>query len=108
MKGERKMAIVDVTIIPVGTDSPSVSSYVADIHKVLKQYEDKITYELTPMSTLIEGELTDLLRIVQELHEVPFENGLQRVCTNIRIDDRRDKKHTMAGKLQAVRSKLSE
>ncbi|MBM7703862.1 MTH1187 family thiamine-binding protein [Metabacillus iocasae] len=102
------MAIVDVTIIPVGTDSPSVSSYVADIHKVLKQYEDKITYELTPMSTLIEGELTDLLRIVQELHEVPFENGLQRVCTNIRIDDRRDKKHTMAGKLQAVRSKLSE
>ncbi|WP_110114723.1 MTH1187 family thiamine-binding protein [Bacillus sp. CGMCC 1.16541] len=102
------MAIVDVTIIPVGTESPSVSSYVADIHKVLKKHDDKITYELTPMSTLIEGELADLLQIVQELHEVPFEKGLKRVCTNIRIDDRRDKKHTMAGKLQAVRSKLSE
>lgn len=35
------MAIVDVTVIPVGTQTPSVSSYVADIQRVLKQYEDK-------------------------------------------------------------------
>ena len=27
------MAIVDVTIIPVGTETPSVSQYVADIQK---------------------------------------------------------------------------
>ncbi|WP_078411009.1 MTH1187 family thiamine-binding protein [Priestia abyssalis] len=100
------MAIIDVTVIPVGTASPSVSEYVAEIHKVLQKHEGRIKYELTPMSTLIEGELKDLLGIVQEIHEVPFQHGLQRVCTNIRIDDRRDKEHSMERKLKAVRAKM--
>lgn len=100
------MAIIDVTVIPVGTAAPSVSEYVAEIHKVLQKHEGRIKYELTPMSTLIEGELKDLLEIVQEIHEVPFQHGLQRVCTNIRIDDRRDKEHSMERKLKAVRAKM--
>jgi uncharacterized protein (TIGR00106 family) len=104
--GGIRMAIVDITVIPVGTGTPSVSEYVAEIQKVLQQYEGEIKYQLTPMSTLIEGDLTLLLKIVQELHEVPFKKGLQRVCTNIRIDDRRDKENTMERKLQSVQEKL--
>jgi uncharacterized protein (TIGR00106 family) len=100
------MAIIDITIIPVGTATSSVSEYVAEIHKVLHQYEGQIKFQLTPMSTLIEGDLKQLLHIVQELHEVPFQKGVQRVCTNIRIDDRRDKEHSMERKLRAVQSKL--
>ncbi|OCA85801.1 hypothetical protein A8F94_13085 [Bacillus sp. FJAT-27225] len=102
------MAIVDVTVIPVGTGTPSVSEYVAEIHRVLKRYEGKIKYQLTPMSTLIEGDLKELLEIVRELHEVPFEKGLQRVCTNIRIDDRRDKESTMEKKLKAIETRLAD
>ncbi|ALC91350.1 hypothetical protein AM500_17255 [Bacillus sp. FJAT-18017] len=102
------MAIIDVTVIPVGTGTPSVSEYVAEIHRVLKRYEGRVKYQLTPMSTLIEGDLTELLQVVREIHEVPFEKGLQRVCTNIRIDDRRDKESTMEKKLKAVESRLSE
>jgi uncharacterized protein (TIGR00106 family) len=102
------MAIVDITIIPIGTETPSVSSYVAEIQKVLQQNNDKINYQLTPMSTLIEGELPDLFDVIQQLHEVPFSNGIQRVATNIRIDDRRDKKSTMAGKLKAVETQLNQ
>jgi uncharacterized protein (TIGR00106 family) len=104
--GGRRMAIVDITVIPVGTSTPSVSEYVAEIQKVLQQYEGRVKYQLTPMSTLIEGDLKLLLEIVQELHEVPFQKGLQRVCTNIRIDDRRDKENTMESKLQSVQAKL--
>jgi uncharacterized protein (TIGR00106 family) len=104
--GGKCMPIVDVTVIPVGTNSPSVSEYVVEIQKVLQQYEGMVKYQLTPMSTLIEGELTILMKIVQELHEVPFKKGLQRVCTNIRIDDRRDKENTMERKLQSVQEKL--
>lgn len=100
------MAIVDITVIPVGTGTPSVSDYVAEIHRVLQQYEDRVKYQLTPMSTLIEGDLTLLLELVQKLHEVPFQKGLERVCTNIRIDDRRDKENTMERKLQAVQAKI--
>jgi uncharacterized protein (TIGR00106 family) len=104
---EISMAIIDVTVIPLGTSTPSVSEYVVEIQKVLQRYEGKINFQLTPMSTLIEGDLKLLLEIVQKIHEVPFEKGLQRVCTNIRIDDRRDKIHSMEGKLESVQTKLS-
>ncbi|MFC0558121.1 MTH1187 family thiamine-binding protein [Halalkalibacter alkalisediminis] len=102
------MAIVDVTVIPVGTESPSVSKYVAEIQEVLKSYDGKIKYQLTPMSTIIEGELPLLFEVIQAIHEVPFKHGLKRVATNIRIDDRRDKLSTMEGKLESVQSHLKE
>ena len=104
------MAIVDVTIIPIGTEGPSVSNYVANIQRVFKGYEEegKITYRLTPMSTLIEGELPQLFEVIQTIHELPFNEGIQRVATNIRIDDRRDKKATMQEKLASVQKHLKE
>lgn len=105
-KEVKKMAIADVTIIPVGTDSTSVSPIVAEIHLVLKQYEGKIKYELTPMSTIIEGELPVLFEVIAKIHEVPFSNGAKRVATNIRIDDRRDKPISLEGKVESVRSKI--
>lgn len=51
------MAIVDVVIIPVGTEGPSVSKYIAEIQMKLESFkqEGKIDYQLTPMNTLIEG-----------------------------------------------------
>ncbi|WP_241657840.1 MTH1187 family thiamine-binding protein [Anaerobacillus alkaliphilus] len=100
------MAIVDITIIPIGTDGPSVSQHVVEIHKVLERYQDQINYQLTPMSTIIEGELPILFEVIQAIHEVPFSKGIQRVATNIRIDDRRDKIQTMATKIQSVEEKL--
>lgn len=33
------MAIADVTIIPIGTETPSVSAYVADVQKILEEYK---------------------------------------------------------------------
>lgn len=98
------MAIVDITIIPIGTKSPSVSKYVAEIQNILKGYEEKglIKYRLTPMSTIIEGELDDLFEVIKAIHQAPFHNGISRVATNIRIDDRRDKITTMESKLESV------
>nr|WP_096201243.1 MTH1187 family thiamine-binding protein [Bacillus sp. FJAT-45350] len=106
-KEVKRMAIVDITIIPIGTNTPSVSDYVADIHKVLESYQDKITYRLTPMSTIIEGELPVLFEVIQAIHEAPFKAGVQRVATNIRIDDRRDKELKMDEKVATVEKKLA-
>lgn len=102
------MAIVDITVIPIGTKSPSVSDYVVEIQKVLEENTDKINYELTPMSTLIEGDMEDLLQVIQQVHEVPFKHGIERVATNIRIDDRRDKKLKMTDKVNTIQSKLNK
>lgn len=73
------MAIADVTIIPIGTETPSVSAYVADVQRILEgfQKEGKINYQLTPMNTLIEGELAVLFEVIQRIHEAP----LKRDCT---------------------------
>ncbi|RLQ98238.1 MTH1187 family thiamine-binding protein [Falsibacillus albus] len=102
------MAIVDVTVIPIGTETPSISQYVADLQTILASYQDegKIRFQLTPMNTIIEGELPVLFEVIQKIHEAPFSNGIQRVATNIRIDDRRDKKRKMEDKLESVQSKL--
>ncbi|MFC4597834.1 MTH1187 family thiamine-binding protein [Cohnella hongkongensis] len=100
------MAIVQVTIVPLGTGSPSVGEYVAAVHRVLEQSGDRIRYQLTPMSTIIEGELDELLTVVRRMHEVPFECGAARVSTTLTIDDRRDKRGTMEQKLLSVEEKL--
>ncbi|UXR68672.1 MULTISPECIES: MTH1187 family thiamine-binding protein [unclassified Staphylococcus] len=102
------MAIVDVVVIPVGTEGPSVSKYIAEIQTKLEEFkqEGKINYQLTPMNTLIEGDLKDLLEVIQVIHELPFNKGLDRVCTNIRIDDRRDIEREMNDKLASVQKHL--
>lgn len=100
------MAIVQVTVVPLGTGTPSVGAYVAAVQRTLERATENIRYQLTPMSTIIEGELDDLLAVVRRLHEVPFERGAQRVSTSITIDDRRDKVGTMEQKLASVAEKL--
>lgn len=104
---EFSMAIAEITIIPIGTESTSLSSYVADIQKVLQQSPESIRYEMTAMSTIIEGELDHVLQVIRRLHETPFEAGARRVSTSIKIDDRRDKPGSIDQKLESVRSKLN-
>ena len=99
------MAIIDISVVPVGTQSPSVSPYVAGAVRILKNEPD-IKYELTPMNTIIEGELGKLMSLAQRMHETAFNAGAMRVVTTIRIDDRRDKPLTMSGKKRAVNNKL--
>lgn len=99
------MAIVETSITPIGTGTPSVSKYVAKCHEVLKDFPE-IKYQLTPMGTILEGDLSKILEVIAKMHEVPFDQGASRVSTLIKIDDRRDKEGTMDGKMESVLSKL--
>jgi len=97
--------IAEVSIVPLGTATPSLSSYVADVEKVLEKHS-RVKSMLAPMGTVLEGELDDILSAVREMHEAPFLKGALRVSTRISIDDRRDKKLSMLGKIKAVEEKL--
>jgi uncharacterized protein (TIGR00106 family) len=99
------MAIVQVSIIPLGTKTTSISNYVAGALKVL-QSQKSVKYKLTPMGTVLEGDLDKVLRLVRKMHESVFEDGVQRVVTIVNIDDRRDKKATMESKVSSVEDKL--
>jgi uncharacterized protein (TIGR00106 family) len=99
------MAMIDISVVPVGTNSPSASAYVAGAVKILRN-EPGIKYELTAMNTIIEGDLDHLLVLAQKMHNSAFDAGAKRVVTTIRIDDRRDKPLTIDGKIKAVKEKL--
>ena len=99
------MAIMESSVVPIGTASTSLSEWVAHCLRILE--ERGIKYELTSMGTQIEGQLEELLEIAQRMHEQPFLRGAKRVLTLIKIDDRRDKSLSLGSKRQSVREKLT-
>ncbi|HCA40482.1 MAG TPA: hypothetical protein DEP01_02580 [Aminobacterium sp.] len=96
--------IAELVVVPLGTGSPSVSSYVANVERVLATFNLK--QELTPMGTILEGDLDEVLKAVKAAHEVPFHKGALRVSTSLKIDERRDKDLSMEGKIASVKQKL--
>ncbi len=64
-------------------------------------------YQLTPMGTVIEGDIDKVFAVLRKMHEVPFGKGATRVSTLIKIDDRRDQgSHGLQGKVDSVLNKL--
>ena len=98
------MAVVFLSITPLGTGTPSVSRYVAGVERILR--ESGLKSQLTAMGTIIEGDLDEILKVVRRMHEHPFTQGALRVSTLVKIDDRRDKEHTIEGKMRSVEEKL--
>lgn len=94
------MAIVEVSIVPLGLSTTSLSGQVASVLQPLK--EAGLRFTLTAMGTIIEGELEEVMRCILKMHEVPFSTGAARVYTVLKIDDRRDKPATMEGKVRSV------
>jgi len=106
MQEVNHVAIVDLTIVPIGTGSTSLSAYVAAIQEKLQSESTGLHFELTAMGTIIEGDLDLILKLVRTLHEVPFDKGASRVSTTLRIDDRRDKQGSVSQKICSVANKL--
>ena len=98
------MAIMEISVVPLGLGNPSVGDYVAAVVRYLEK--EGIPHELTDMGTLIHGHAARLLKVAQVLHELPFDKGVQRVMTHITIDDRRDKEVHLGDKVRAVKARL--
>lgn len=98
------MPIAEIIVTPLGTGSPSLSTYVARVEKIIR--ESGLKCQLTPMSTIVEGNLDEILDLVKRVHNALFEEGVLRVSTTVRIDERRDKVQTMEQKVKAVEEKL--
>jgi len=99
------MAIVELSVVPVGTGTPSVSKYVAGAVRILQDERD-IKYKLTAMGTIIEGDLGHLLTLVRKMHQSAFDAGAIRVVTTVKIDERRDTPSSIDGKVEAVKREL--
>ncbi|MCX7822403.1 MAG: MTH1187 family thiamine-binding protein [Syntrophobacterales bacterium] len=98
------MAIVEISIVPLGTSDTSLSKYVAKVIEVIE--ESGISYQITPMGTILSGQLAEILPVILKMHERCFEEGVKRVLTMVKIDDRRDKKVGPQDKVSSVKAKL--
>ena len=67
--------------------------------------DPKVSYALNPMGTTLEGELGDLYHCLQNMQEALFDDGIQRVYTVCKIDDRRDKYQDMDQRIRSVKEK---
>jgi uncharacterized protein (TIGR00106 family) len=98
------MALMQLTVIPLGTSSVSVGAFVAEFQKAL--HAEKVAFTLTDMGTIIEGETPMLLALAAKIHAMPFAHGVQRVVTQISIDERRDKSVVLGDKIRSVQERL--
>ena len=101
------MATADLTVIGLGQADVSASRYIAEIQRRLAA-QDRVRYRLHAMGTSLEGSTPDVLALVGELHAVPFELGLPRVYTVLKLDERRDREQTLDDKVAAVEHVLAE
>ena len=99
------MAVVELTLVPIGTEKTSCSPYVAAAYDAVKD-NDKVEIRLNPMGTVLEGDIDELFACVRKMQEAVFEAGANRVYSVVKIDDRRDKKANLDQKVNSVMSKL--
>jgi uncharacterized protein (TIGR00106 family) len=99
------LATADLTVIALGRAEASASAYIAEIQRRLAA-QDRVGYEMHAMGTSLEGSTADILAVAGELHAVPFELGIPRVYSILKLDERRDREQTLADKVESVRRRL--
>jgi uncharacterized protein (TIGR00106 family) len=101
------MATADLTVLALGRPDVSASGYIAAIQRRLAA-QDRVRYRMHAMGTSLEGPVAEILALVAQLHAVPFEEGVPRVYTVLKLDERRDRpEQTLDDKVSAVEKRLA-
>jgi len=95
------MPVVEVKVLPIGTDEASISSYIRDCYAIADSAIG-VNVTLTPTSTILEGSLANIFPVVEAMHRSPFYHGADRVVTTMTIDDRQDKPLDMVSLMTSV------
>ncbi|HYN50364.1 MAG TPA: MTH1187 family thiamine-binding protein [Thermoleophilaceae bacterium] len=100
------MATADLTVLALGREGASASEYIAEIQRRL-QTQERVGFRMHAMGTSLEGTTADILAVVAELHAVPFDQGVPRVYTVLKLDERRDRPNqSLEDKVRAVEDRL--
>ncbi len=95
------MVTAEISLYPVGTDSPSLSFYIAKSIESIQGLG--IKHQTTPMGTILESDdlekIFDATRIMTEtIHRL----GVKRVEVILKIDSRVDKKQSAEDKMKSL------
>ena len=95
------MIISQLTIVPM-VEKISITNYIKKVIEVISKHN--VRFETNAMATVLETEnLDQLFKIVKDAHMAMINEGVQRVVTELKIDDRRDKNATIDTKLNGIK-----
>jgi uncharacterized protein (TIGR00106 family) len=94
--------LIEFSIVPIGASS-SVGEKVAEILDLVDS--SGLSYKLTPMGTIVEGEWDELMRLVKKCHMKMMRHE-ERVLTRIIIDDRKGKTGNIDREVRTVEKRL--
>ncbi len=95
--------LFQLTMFPTDSRTGSVS---ADVAKVIDLIDRSgMPYKLTPMATVIEGEWEPVMRLINRARLL-LRRTHRRVYISITIDDRRNVKNQLTGKVQSIERRL--
>ncbi len=96
------MVLLEMSIVPLG-QGESVSKYVAECVDIVDR--SGLAYELHAMGTIVEGELAEVLAVMQRCIEQVAKSS-NRVTCSAKIDYRQGVQGGLASKVASVEQKL--
>ena len=99
--------MAEISVIPLGTGTPSVGEQVAAALRALDAYP-AVEYELTAMGTTLVGERGAVLAACEAMHAAVLAAGAPRCYTIIKLDERSDKAMDARAKVASVQRRMAE
>ncbi len=97
----------EISIVPVGTSSTSISKEVAVAFDAIRKTKDIKTTKLTAMGTQIEANnMRPILDAIEAAHEAVKSTGAKRIISTIRIAERLDASRRLEDEIESVTEKL--
>ena len=96
------MVLLEMSIVPLGCGE-SLSSFVAECVDLVDQ--SGLDYELHAMGTIVEGDLPEVLALMQRCIEQMAQHSDRVTCT-AKLDFRRGEKGRLTAKVDSVEKKL--
>ena len=88
-------ATVELQIVPIG-QGVSVRREILRVIELLKGHD--FIVETHASGTNIEGELSEILAVVEEIHQTLHLEGCMRLVSYLKLETRTDKEPTLIGK----------
>jgi uncharacterized protein (TIGR00106 family) len=98
------MVLAEFSMFPTDKGE-SVSKYVSQVLKVVD--ESGMTYQLTPMGTILEGEWNEVMAVITTCFEV-LQMQSRRITTVLKIDYREGTESRMHSKISKLESILQK
>lgn len=100
------MVTAEISLYPVGTDSTSLSFYIA---KSIESIQDvtNLSHQVTPMGTILESDdLNKIFDATKIMSETIHRLGVKRIEIVLKIDSRIDKSQTADQKMESLNRHL--